>query len=786
MPISNNFPVLLVKSWGKKKKENLSFITNDRTTGLPTLVSVFPMLEGLREKMPLALFYIDIKDFKSIENTCGSETCACILFSVAEFLKSASINFYGLRKNLTTVSLGGDDFLIFTDAPNIDEDFESHYSLLKEDLETKINQILSPLKLGKKLNIYLGYAKIQNLPGAFIESIIYKAIKEATFTAKNYADASEHARWQVLKTIIEQKKIRSFYQPIISLKSGNIVGFEALSRGPQGSCLESPLSLFKAAHHYNFLYETEIICHEKAITSSITHIKEHYLFLNISPQIIYSYERHLAFIRQLLDRHNIDSRNIVLELTERDSIDNYEKFKEALHHYRSAGFLIAVDDAGAGYSSLQAIAEIKPEFVKIDMSLIRDIDKNPTKKALLETFVNFCYKIGAKIICEGIETEEELKTLSAIGCDYGQGYLIGKPAPHIKQEIAPEINKNIKENTCICYFNTLNTSSNFSCEIGDIVMYQDALSPDTPVSEVVNLFNENKIINGYAICESGIPIGIIMRDRLFSMLGTRYGYDLFAKKPVKNVMDKYPLILPCFTPLEDAAYRVAERLEKGFTDYVIVTKNQVYAGMVPISKILDTLAKMQIAQAKDANPLTGLPGNRCIVKRITNLIDMKQEFTVLYIDLDNFKAFNDYYGFEHGDRAISLLAGIISEKTQIHGNPDDLVGHIGGDDFVVITTPDKAENIARCIIKDFDQNIVKLYDKETVQKGYIETANRQGVLTRFPIMTLSIAGVSSTRDNPFENHLYISEAAAEVKKAVKAQKGSIYMHDRRKTHIKKP
>lgn len=770
---------VFVKNLAKKYNSN-SHITNDRITGLPTLVSIFPRLEALMEKMPLALFYIDIENFKNIEKYHGSEMCSLILSSVAQTLKTADINFFGNRKNLAAVSLGGDDFLLFIDSPCIDENFETEYSLLKKRLETAINHNLSYLKLQNNLNIYLGYTDIKKIPGSFIEAVVYKSIKEATFTAKNYANAAHHARWQLFKTIIQEKKIRSFYQPIISLKTGNIIGFEALSRGPQGSFLESPLDLFKSASHYNYLQDLEAICHEKALASICSQAKEHYLFLNISPNVISSHGSYLNFLRKLLDKNNIDVRNIVLELTERDSIDNYEKFKESLNHYRSLGFLIAIDDAGAGYSSLQAIAEIKPEFVKIDMSLIRNIDKNPTKKALLETFVNFSYKIGAKIICEGIETEEELSTLSAIGCDFGQGYLIGRPSPDIMNlKINPDICKNIKDNTCICYFSNLNN------EIGDIVMYQNALPPNTPVSQVIQLFNDNKLISGYAVCQNDIPIGIIMRDRLFAMLGTRYGYDLFAKKPINTIMDKHPLILPYFTSLEEAAHRVAERLDRGFSDYVIVTKNQTYAGIVSISKILDTLAKIQIAQAKDANPLSGLPGNRCIVKRITNLIDMKQDFTLLYIDLDNFKAFNDYYGFEHGDRAISLLAGIINEKTHLCGNPDDLIGHIGGDDFVVITTPEKAATIAHNIIAQFDRSIINLYDKETQNRGYIETINRQGVLSRFPIMTLSIAGVSSTRDNPFENHLYMSEVAAEMKKIAKSQKGSAYIHDRKK-HSPKP
>jgi EAL domain-containing protein (putative c-di-GMP-specific phosphodiesterase class I) len=131
---------------------------------------------------------------------------------------------------------------------------------------------------------------------------------------------------------------------------------------------------------------------------------------------------------------------VVLELTERTAITDYPSFREALNYYRNQGFLIAIDDAGSGYSSLQAIAELRPEIIKIDMSLVRDVDKSPTKKAILETFVDFSYKISSQVICEGIENEQELKLVTDIGCDYGQGFLLGRPGA-----MQPDINKPIRE-----------------------------------------------------------------------------------------------------------------------------------------------------------------------------------------------------------------------------------------------------------------------------------------------------------------------------------------------------
>jgi len=245
-------------------------------------------------------------------------------------------------------------------------------------------------------------------------------------------------------------------------------------------------------------------------------------------------------------------------------------------------------------------------------------------------------------------------------------------------------------------------------------------------------------------------------------------------------MDSKPLVLPWDYPIEAAAQRVAKRIDKGITDYIVVTLDNLYYGVVSVAKLLDSMAKIQVEQARDSNPLTGLPGNRSITERIIGELDQADRvMTVLYLDLDNFKAFNDRYGFEHGDKAILMVAEIMRKIVSMYGNKDDLIGHIGGDDFAIITTPDKADSIAEMIIKEFDCRVVTLYDNEDRDKGFISTIDRQGQLFSYPVMSISIAAVSN-ENYVIENHLQLGELAAELKKLAKSQKGSNYVRDRRK------
>jgi diguanylate cyclase (GGDEF)-like protein len=179
------------------------------------------------------------------------------------------------------------------------------------------------------------------------------------------------------------------------------------------------------------------------------------------------------------------------------------------------------------------------------------------------------------------------------------------------------------------------------------------------------------------------------------------------------------------------------------------------------------------------SPLTRLPGNLAIEAELRRRIETHAPFAVLYLDLDNFKAFNDVYGFTHGDEAIQLVASSAVDVVRRRGTSKDFVGHIGGDDFIIVTLPDRAEEIAREIIDTFDPQIRKLYNERDLRYGYIETRDRRGTLNRYPIMSLSIA-VISNEQRKLDNYAQIGEAAAELKRYAKSIGGSVYVKDKRR------
>lgn len=178
------------------------------------------------------------------------------------------------------------------------------------------------------------------------------------------------------------------------------------------------------------------------------------------------------------------------------------------------------------------------------------------------------------------------------------------------------------------------------------------------------------------------------------------------------------------------------------------------------------------------NPLTGLPGGVLISQELRHRLGRPQPLALLYADIDSFKAFNDIYGFSRGDQVILLVADIIQKVVAEHGNPDDFIGHIGGDDFAILTSPERVDRICSALIDTFDQTISQIYTPEDHRRGYISASDRYGILRRFGLMTISI-GVVTTERRSFDDEELLTRVAAEMKRYAKEQGGSTYAVDQR-------
>ncbi|MFZ5944908.1 MAG: GGDEF domain-containing protein [Bacillota bacterium] len=583
------------------------------------------------------------------------------------------------------------------------------------------------------------------------------------------SDEKKHLLEQ-LKKIISNGEIRTVYQPIVSLKDGSILGYEALSRGPIGSSLESPLKLFSTAMENNMVWELELLCRIKALERSKNTLNGHLLFLNVDPRIINDDKFRKGFTRDFLKKYNIDPNNIIFEITEKSAIDDFKNFRKVLNNYLDQGYKIAIDDTGSGYSGLKMLAETCPQYIKIDMDLIRDIDKDFLKQALLKTFHQFASMTNMSIIAEGIETEEELKILVDIGIDYGQGYLIQSPAEGFLKisPLAKEIIRTKNQERNRLYFVSPTT-----LPIGEIARFEAPISANTTGQEVDHIFRNNLTIHGIPIVDgSNKPIGLITRNKFYTYLSGQYGYALYKVRPIDIIKDSNPLILDYYTPLDQVSWISVTRSGEQLYDNIIITRKHSYFGIITMKDLLVNTTKLELNIAKHSNPLTGLPGNLLIEERLKETIKY-ESYAVVYIDLDNFKSYNDVYGFENGDQLLRTTASILSQQlTAVCSSNSSFLGHIGGDDFLIITNKDKVELLCKSIIASFEREKGRFYSEQDKRNGFILAKNREGLFKKIPLLTISLAVVSGT--NKYKNISHLTEKMSEIKERCKEENRSCY------------
>jgi len=263
-------------------------------------------------------------------------------------------------------------------------------------------------------------------------------------------------------------------------------------------------------------------------------------------------------------------------------VGDFDNFRKIINHYRNQGYLIAVDDAGAGYSSLQAIAEIKPDFIKLDMSIVEGVDKDPVKRALLEIFVTFTQKINCQLIAEGIETANELSVLTRLGVHFGQGFYISKPS-YPKPEPSNDSIKTINS-----VFNRNMKTNWYDKDIiaKDLISYVPTISRDTIIEDIADMFESQNEAQGIVIVDDHRrPLGFLLRQNLYKILVARYGVSLYYGKPVEEVMNTRPLTVQLETPIDVVAKLAMKRETQYLYDFIIVVDREQYFGIITVQNL---------------------------------------------------------------------------------------------------------------------------------------------------------------------------------------------------------
>ncbi|PHI36779.1 diguanylate phosphodiesterase [Pseudoalteromonas sp. GCY] len=581
------------------------------------------------------------------------------------------------------------------------------------------------------------------------------------------------SRTLVLNTIIKEKAVFTLFQPIYDLAKRQILGFEALSRGMSGSLLESPDKLFAIASKQERLSELEIICREAAIKQFVSLNLPGKLFLNVSPKALLDPSHPKGETRHLTEVYGLDPKRVVIEVTEQDKVDDANLLLTTITHYRELGFQIAIDDLGAGYSGLKKWSELCPDYVKVDRYFIDHCDQSVVKREFLKSIIELAKATSTQVIAEGIERIEELKLIEQLGIVIAQGFLLAKPTRKPPTELALFKSLHTESKTTFNQFEQ-------SMAIGWLAKEANAIHECTQCIDAHRLFEQDRKLTSLAVVnDAREPVGLLHRDQLTEVFAAPYGHALFDKKSVIKLMDKQPLVVDEQQELDTVSKQITDH-EFDIRRHIIITRDGHYLGLAPLRDILKHITEEKIRHAQHANPLTMLPGNVAINEAIEQRLRSHHDFSLAYIDLNHFKQFNDLYGYASGDSVIKLLAEV---TVDVCAQSSSFVGHIGGDDFMVVFDNNDAEELCHEIITQFELKSKAFFTPEHVSAGGYWATNREGQKQFVPLLTLSIGLVRPDLQHCINSH-QVAALATDAKKEAKRYRNSyLFVCNRRKPTV---
>jgi len=388
------------------------------------------LIQALVQGGALGLIAVDAGVLGEIERRHGAAAVRDSLSVLVESLLPTLQEALGAEPWILGQALEPERLLVFIPRPRSDRAFYTRTlprleDKVREHVSVAVQRIAYPYLTGI-FDIPVGSSIVLHRPFHRAESEIQLLLRTALDAGCFEAERMRRERGGLLQKLILEEALSTIYEPIVALSTRQTLGYEALTRGPGGGPLASPMVCFNIAQRCGLDYELDTLCRRLALQNARGLRSDELLFLNILPSSVHDLDFSESGMRRALDELGISPGQIVFEISERQTIGNYTRFREAVHTMVELGCRIAVDDVGSGYSNLETAIELNPDFLKVDRTLIHLIHDDPQKQEILRGLVRLGHKMKAAIIAEGIECEEERTSLRELGVSYGQGYSIGR------------------------------------------------------------------------------------------------------------------------------------------------------------------------------------------------------------------------------------------------------------------------------------------------------------------------------------------------------------------------
>lgn len=528
----------------------------------------------------------------------------------------------------------------------------------------------------------------------------------------------------------------SAFQPIVEVNNGATFGYESLLRGHGELGFNTPLELIDRMAETDQLAALERMMSGRALAkfTSIPGHRSSTLFMNLDFRLIPDGAALLDALLQHLRIHGIPPSSICFELSERFDNTTVPEFAELVAKMRRSGFKIAIDDFGVGKGEFKLLCDFPVDYLKIDRHFISGLGDAPRKQHLVKNIVSIAHTLGIRVIAEGVETEAEFLACREFGVDMVQGYYIARPSVNVEDQRAsfPHLRVHSKQRSSGGSLDELlirkqieNLPFVYENDSIEKVFEMFRMHPEHSYFPVLNVNDE--------------PRGIIQEAQLKEFIYHPFGRDLLKNRDYLRAASFFAKNAPIISLDSDTEDLVTAFANMDGCHCVLLTENMRYAGAISAASLIRILNEKQLKTALDQNPLTGLPGNIAIVNHLrSSCADADQVRYLCYCDFDNFKPFNDHYGFHAGDHAISLFAALM-RRYFFHDN--EFIGHVGGDDFFVglkgLPEEEMLHPLGR-LLNDFSSEVRTLYSEKERQDGYIIGHGRDGVEAKIPLMRCSI------------------------------------------------
>ncbi len=797
----------------EQKNSELSYY--DLETGLPNQMLLLDRLNqtialNSRKKKNSALVYISLTGFKTVVDALGHSGGSEAVRIVAGRLSTA------VRQYDTVARIHRDEFALLLGGSAREEELLF--------ILNKLHAVFSePVLLGEEEVLIQACFGVACFPadGMDAEHLLQNshiAMNQARRNGSLFQFYSEELNRKAVERIsieagllraIEDGELFLCYQPKFAINGKkSIIGMEALVRWQRpGHGVIPPDMFIQTAEENGLIVKLGTFVLREACRQNKIWQDEEMPGLKVAVNISAGQLRDKEFVTRvlnILDETGLDPQYLELELTESAIMENSVDTVYKLLSLKKSGITVSIDDFGTGYSSLSYLKHLPIDTIKIDRAFVRDIVNDPDDAAIVDAIIAMAHSLKLNVVAEGVETAEQLDFLRQRKCCQAQGFYFARPLA--KEEFREFINQSVIESnfpddshelifdeaehtvsdapenepeSSLCARGAPYTSAEY---IGDIALSVHPAAPGDNLTSVLKRFQKDPLLQVLPIVDNGNPVGVINRSTFLEehVIGMN-GFAIYINhsKKMRDLMDPVKLKFEADLTIREAARKIHLQELDIRIDNICVTRKGKYSGVIDVNLFVNAITDINLMLAKGANPLTGLPGNESIQREINDRLSRGETFDIAYIDIDNFKPFNDYYGFERGDAVIKGIAEIITKTVCLsNAGLPCFCGHIGGDDFIVITGPHQAEGVAAEMINALNEYLPVFHGEKDFSAGYYIAVNRKGETERFGLLSLSI-GIVNTRLTPVTSYAELASISTEVKRAAKKEHGSSIIVNRR-------